>query len=268
MSEVTIALNSAAWNTLRNSLYPSASDASIRMVVDYCVARKLDPLKKPCHIVPLRVKDAQGQWGWRDVVMPGIYELRTTAMRTGLYVGQDEPLYGPVVPFMGVMAPEWVKIVVHRYSELAKEARPFTGMARYSECVGLTKDGAVNDRWSKAPYQMLEKCAEAAALRKAFPDEIGGEYAAEEMEGQQPAEREIAPNPKAQSKPPQRQTTLDPDRAGKATEKQLDLIRMKCERANIDPGTFLDQFALEALSDLKFELVNDALAWISSEAKP
>ena len=71
-------------------------------------------------------------------------------------------------------------------------------------------------------------------------------------------------NPKAQSKPPQRQTTLDPDRAGKATDKQLDLIRLKCDRAGIDPGAFLDYFELEALADLKFELVNDALAWISA----
>ena len=35
--------------------------------------------------------------------------------------------------------------------------------------------------WKQRPYGQLEKCAEAAALRKAFPEELGNEYAAEEM---------------------------------------------------------------------------------------
>jgi len=38
--------------------------------------------------------------------------------------------------------------------------------------------------WAKRPRGQLEKCAEAAALRRAFPEEIGNEYAAEEVEGQ------------------------------------------------------------------------------------
>lgn len=71
-------------------------------------------------------------------------------------------------------------------------------------------------------------------------------------------------NPKAQSREPTRQTTLDPDRAGKATDKQLDLIRMKCERAGITPDQFLEEFELTALDQLPFARVNDALAWIGS----
>ena len=37
--------------------------------------------------------------------------------------------------------------------------------------------------WQQRPYGQLGKCAEAAALRKAFPEEIGNDYTAEEMEG-------------------------------------------------------------------------------------
>ena len=41
-----------------------------------------------------------------------------------------------------------------------------------------------NSRWRRAKHGQIEKCAEAGSLRAAFPEEIGNEYAAEEMEGQ------------------------------------------------------------------------------------
>ena len=38
---------------LQTSLYPGASDASVRMVLSYCKAAHLDPMQKPVHIVPM-----------------------------------------------------------------------------------------------------------------------------------------------------------------------------------------------------------------------
>lgn len=180
-------LNEAQWRTLMNSLYPGASSASVLMVVDYCIARKLDPLKKPCHIVPMQVKDAKsGRYEWRDVVMPGIYEIRTTAQRTGEYLGHSRPTYGPLAEYLGVSAPEWCEMTVYRAGAAGKAEFPVR--VYFAEVVGTSKDKDtkkeyVNSRWTKAPIQMLTKCTEAAALREAFPNEIGGEHAAEELEG-------------------------------------------------------------------------------------
>ena len=42
------------WSALKNSLYTGARDESIKMVLDYCKAAKLDPMQKPVHIVPDR----------------------------------------------------------------------------------------------------------------------------------------------------------------------------------------------------------------------
>lgn len=177
-------LDRAAWNTLCRSLYPGANPASVLLVVDYCKARKLDPLKKPCHIVPMQVKDARtGNYEWRDVVMPGIYEIRTTAQRTEEYLGHDKPEYGPMVDCAGVTAPEWCAFTVHRWNPRAEKSAPFPVQVWFRECVATKKDGNANERWRKAPIQMMTKCAEAAALREAFPDELGGQQTAEEMEG-------------------------------------------------------------------------------------
>lgn len=179
------------WRTLANNLYPGADSLSVLMVWDYCVARQLDPMKKPCHIVPMRVRDSRsGDYSWRDVVMPGIYEYRTTATRTGLYLGQSDAEFGPEIEHLGVKAPAWCRIVVYRWNEKAQMRAEYPARIKFSEAVATTRNKKtseieVNDRWTKAPEQMLEKCTEAAALRKAFPDELGGTHTAEEMVGQQ-----------------------------------------------------------------------------------
>lgn len=196
-------LDEAQWRTLMGSLFPGARPESVLMVVDYCRARKLDPLKKPCHIVPMRVKDAKtGEWGWRDVVMPGIYEYRTTAMRTGQYAGHSQPEYGPMVEFAGVTAPEWCAMTIYRRQ--GHERIEFPVRVYFREAAQTKQDGKANDRWSKAPIQMLTKVCEAAGLREAFPDEFGGEMTAEEMDGQGVAldEKPVVQQPQRKSEAP------------------------------------------------------------------
>lgn len=191
-------IDEASWRTAMNNLFPGARPESVLMVFDYCKARKLDPLKKPCHIVPMQVRGENGEYYWRDQVMPGIYEYRTTATRTGEYLGHAKPEYGPLTEFMGVMAPEWCDFVVYRWNPLAKMRAEFPVQVKFSECAATTWDKKagehkINSRWTKAPQQMLTKCAEAAALREAFPDELGGTHTAEEMDGQRPANEPIEP---------------------------------------------------------------------------
>jgi phage recombination protein Bet len=178
------------WRTLMNNLYPGASGESVLMVWDYCVARKLDPLKKPCHIVPMRVKvQNSDNYIWRDVVLPGIYEYRTTAHRTGQYLGHAIPVYGPEIEYLKVKAPAYCDFTVYRWNPEAKQRGEYPVRINFSEVVATSTDRKsgdlyVNARWTKAPMQMLTKCAEAAALREAFPDELGGVPTMEEMEGQ------------------------------------------------------------------------------------
>ena len=193
-------ISEAQWKTLCNNLYPGANPNSVLMVIDYCAARKLDPLKKPCHIVPMEVtvKTSQGdRKEWRDVVMPGIYEYRTTAQRTGFYLGHSEPTYGETVKQNGVEAPEWCAMTFYRWNATAQQKVEFPVRVFFREVVATKSGGQANARWSKAPVQMLTKCTEAAGLREAFPDEFGGEPTFEEMDGQ----RTIDVTPESQALP-------------------------------------------------------------------
>ena len=91
-------------------------------------------------------------------------------------------------------------VTVYRYGR-DNEKIAYSAKARYSEYVQTKKDGLPNHMWATKPYIMLGKCAEALALRKAFPDELSGMYADEEM-GQADNDQPGAPAAKPQVQMP------------------------------------------------------------------
>lgn len=187
----------AVRHAMKTSLYPGASDESVDMVLAYCKARNLDVMTKPVHLVPMWVPERrQGNQvispaGMRDVVMPGIGTYRIDAHRTGEYAGQDEAEFGPAVTHtfhdgnrkIEVTFPAWCKATVYRLMHgvrIAYAAKVFW-LETYATA-GRDTD-APNAMWRKRPNGQLEKCAEALALRKGFPEAVGSAPTAEEMEG-------------------------------------------------------------------------------------
>ncbi len=177
---------------LQNSLYVGAKSESVEMVLSYCDAAKLDPMQKPVHIVPMNTKNsATGNYEWRDVIMPGIGLYRIQADRSKLMAGISEPEFGDekIETFkdkngknITITYPEWCKVAVKKLvgvnivDFVAKEywVENYASDSRSST--------APNAMWKKRPRGQIAKCAEAQALRKAFP-EIGAAPTAEEMEG-------------------------------------------------------------------------------------
>lgn len=172
-------------DVLATSLYPGVSVGAIKMVLGYCRAAGLDPMQKPVHPVPMW--DAKAGM-MRDVVMPGIGLYRTQAARNGC-AGISEPDFGPdVTESIGgqqITYPAWCRVTVKRRLSTGEivdfTAREFW-RENYAVKGGKEKSIAPNAMWTKRPYGQLAKCAEAQALRKAFP-EIGSEPTADEMAG-------------------------------------------------------------------------------------
>jgi phage recombination protein Bet len=180
-------LSAAQWRALKYVLYPGAADQSIFLVIDYCHAMKLDPMRRPVHIVPMEVRIAgTDRSEWRDVPIPGIYLWRTIASRTGLYLGHTTPEYATeIIDLRGVKAPEWCAMTFWRAAPLVgMQPLAFAVKTFFREVVATNREGKPNARWSRAPVQMLTKCTEAAGLREAFPDEFGGTHTSDELDGQ------------------------------------------------------------------------------------
>lgn len=174
-------------NVLRNSLYPSAQTDSIKLVIGYCKAAGLDPIQKPVHIVPMWDSKLGTM---RDVIMPGIGSYRTQAARSGEYAGVSEPEFGDdVTKTLGgveITYPSWCRVIVKRLlanGAIAEFAATERWIENYAVKGGKEKSIAPNTMWMKRPYAQLAKCAEAQALRKAFPEFSGAQPTADEMEG-------------------------------------------------------------------------------------
>lgn len=179
-------------SVLQSSLYVGAKKESIELVMAYCEATNLDVMQKPVHLVPMNTKNSQtGNYEWRDVIMPGIGLYRIQADRSGTMAGITEPEFGEEITAtmkdkngkdVTVTYPGWCKISIKKI--VGNHIVEFVAKEYWIENYATSGRGsdAPNAMWLKRPRGQIAKCAEAQALRKAFP-EIGAQPTAEEMEG-------------------------------------------------------------------------------------
>lgn len=139
---------------------PTPTDVDLMFFVQYCQQNNLDPFQKQAHLIMTN----RG-----PEVCLGIDALRGRAAATGDYAGQDLPKF--LIGDDGLEC----HMVVYR---MVKGVRcPFPAVAWLKESKGRSPN------WQTREKGMLEKCAEAKALRKAFPRECGAFYAPEEIDG-------------------------------------------------------------------------------------
>lgn len=180
MVEERFGIGKAQWMALVDAIFPTAkTPGAVILALAYCQARKLDPFKKVVHIVPIWDKERRCEV---ETVWPGIAEHRTTAARTKLYAGHDKIEHGPMITRtwpdgegeITVTFPEWSQMTVYRLIDGQRCA--FPGPEVYwLETYAAKKNDAPNTMWRDRPIGMLDKCAEANALRGAFPEELGEE---------------------------------------------------------------------------------------------
>jgi phage recombination protein Bet len=164
---------------LRRTIAAGTNDVEFALFLELCRSKRLDPFAK--HIQVVKRYDQQK----KDMVptfQTGIDGFRLIAQRTGLYRGQDGPYW---CGDDGAWVDVWVKPtppVAARVGVLRADfEKPIFAVAHYAEYVQKTQDGKPNSMWAKMACNQLAKCAEALAIRKAFPEDLAGLYAPEEM---------------------------------------------------------------------------------------
>lgn len=169
--------------TIKAVICPGITDNELKLFSEVCRQTKLSPFAKQIYVTKRATWDPElKQSVPKMTIQTGIDGFRLIAERTGKYRGQtafqwcgadgvwrdvwlsDKP---PAAARAGVMRSDFTE--------------PLYRTARWAAYVQTKRDGSPTQMWSKMGPEQLAKCAEALALRTAFPQELSGLYTDDEM---------------------------------------------------------------------------------------
>lgn len=142
-----------------------------------CKELGLDPIRKQAYAIKRQTKNTMGKHEWTMTLQTSIEGYRSIAERTGNYAPGEESiyLYDENKNLIGAKAYVKKRTQDGTWHNVSAEAH-------LEEYAAKDKEGNLTSFWKKFPRVMIEKCAEARALRRCFPNELGSLYIKEEMD--------------------------------------------------------------------------------------
>lgn len=178
---------------LKTQIAKGCNDEELKYYLTICKHLELNPFNRQIYAIKRKTWNSQKQGYDENVtVQMGIDGFRLIAERTGKYAGSDEPVYTYKTDGTIEKATVTVKKLIGGH--IVETTAP----AYYDEYVQTytdkkTNKAVPNSQWVKMPRLMLGKCAEALALRKAFPQELSGVYSEDEVHTMESHAEELKP---------------------------------------------------------------------------
>lgn len=212
---------------LKRTVADGTSDDEFALFTEVCKGSGLNPFHRQIYAIMRETYNKKTRKKEpKMTIQTGIDGYRLMAARTGQHAGTTDAEYGPIEDGW----PSWALVTVRRLMPGGAIA-DFTATARWKEYV-QAKEEWVNEQktgrsipsgqWPTMPYLMLGKCAEALALRKAFPAELSGVYTNEEMTQADSEHAAIDAAPVASGWAPSARVVGDLCRAEKLSRADLD----------------------------------------------
>ena len=147
---------------IKSQIAVGATDDELKLFLHVADKSGLDPLSRQIYFIKRSGK---------MTIQTAIDGFRAIADRTGQYIGSSDAVFEEI-------ANKPIKATVTVNKVVQNVIGNFTATARWDEYYPGKSQGFM---WDKMPHTMLGKCAEALALRKAFPAQLSGLYTGDEM---------------------------------------------------------------------------------------
>lgn len=168
----------AAWrqkiDLIKRMVARGATDDELELFLYRAKQLGLDPLSGQIHFIKRKQYNPEtDRYEEVATIQVGIEGLLVVAQRTGLLGGVKRDV---ICDEKGRLVAAWAEVIRKDWAEPVRE------VVYFEEYCQRKKDGSPAGLWAKMPKQQLKKCALAAALRIAFPNELSGVYAPEELD--------------------------------------------------------------------------------------